>query len=56
MLGIDTTQPRVTGHYAKAMRSAAVRVNTHKLNVSDKRILERSKKILQEYQVVSSEK
>lgn len=51
MLGIDTTHPHVTGRYATEMRAAAVRVHTGKLNASDKKILERSKKILQEYEL-----
>ncbi len=51
MLGIDTTYPLVTGHYAAEMRAAAVRVHTRQLNASDQKVLERSKKILQEYEV-----
>ncbi len=54
MLGIDTTQPKVTGHFAKDVRAAAVRVNTRKLNETDKKVIERSKKILQEYQIIGS--
>lgn len=51
MLGIDTTHPHVTGRYAADMRAAAVRVHTGKLNASDRKVLERSEKILQEYEV-----
>ena len=55
MLGFDTTQPLISGRYATSMRAAAVRVHTGKLNASDRRILERSKKILQEYELECEE-
>ena len=56
MLGIDKNNPIVTGRYAAKMRAAAVRAHTGKLNASDKKILERSRKIFQEYEVLATEK
>ena len=51
MLGIDTTQPHVSGRYAAEIRAAAVRVHTKKMSDTDLKIMERSKKILQEFKV-----
>lgn len=55
MLGFDTTHIPVKGHYAAKMRAAAVRVHTGKLDASDKKILQRAKCILSEYEAVEAE-
>lgn len=52
MLGIDTIQPQVTGKYAAQMRAAAVRVHTKNFNADDRKIQERSQRILSEYEIV----
>jgi len=53
MLGIDSKElPVVKGRYADSARKAVKRAHTGQLNASDKKTMNRSAKILEEFVVV----
>ena len=52
MLGIDTPHKPIEGKFADEIRDVVRRMSTGKLNESDKKMIRRSRKVLEKYDAV----
>ena len=52
MLGIDTPHKPIEGKFADEIRDVVRRMSTGKLNETDKKMIRRSRKVLEKYDAV----